>query len=161
MKLLKAWLGTLQPIEDTVMSIMSQRQVGQAVGAQLDLLGKLVGQGRGGLSDEDYRRYISTRIAANKSNGLTDELIRIATLVLNDDSAGIVVTQEGTATIRMRVSDVAITGDLAAILFKFENLAKAAGVRIVVQWSESIPADTFTLDAGPGLDTGHLSGSLG
>lgn len=81
-------------------------------------------------------------------------------MVYSDD-AQYILSQEGPATARLRVADIAVNGALGALLFDFIFNAKSGGVRIVVQWAESPPEDVFTLDAGPGLDIGHLASSRG
>lgn len=159
-KLISAWAGTFQPIEDTLQAIIAQRDVNQAVGAQLDLLGKLVGQSRAGLTDPDYRRYIRARIATNRSDGVVEDLIRVATLVLNA-TAYIKVAYAGTATIRVQLFTTNIDDSTATIVSTFLQQAKSAGVRLIFEWIDVLPADAFTLDSGPGLDSGHLAGGLG
>ena len=163
-KILKAWTSTLQPIEDTAQAMILQKNVADAEGAQLDALGKLVGQSRGGLSDDLLRKYISAKIIVNRSDGVVEDLIKTLVLVLNDPTATIVVQYEGGftgATVRVRVGVIALTDDLANIYFGFLNTAKSGGVRLVFQWGDVVESSLFRLDSGPGLDAGHLAGGLG
>lgn len=160
-KLLACVIAPDQDIENALQQLKAYRFVDTAEGAQLDIIGRIVGQEREGLGDDDYRRYIRARIAANNSDGTTEDLITVGFLVVYSENATFTVTQEGPATARFRVGGLAVTADLATILFKFIGAAKSAGVRIVLEWSSSAPGDTFTLDAGPGLDVGHLADSLG
>jgi hypothetical protein len=51
------------------------------IGDQLDKWGGLVGESRGGLEDDDYRRFIRARVLVNRSKGSTDELVKIMQLV--------------------------------------------------------------------------------
>ena len=48
--------------------------INQAAGAQLDMLGKIVGQKRLGMSDIDYKLWIDARILLNKSRGTEPDL---------------------------------------------------------------------------------------
>lgn len=145
-KILKAWTSTLQPIEDTAQAMILQKNVDDAEGAQLDALGKLVGQDRGGLADVDYRRYIKAKITTNRSDGVTEDLIKITTLIINDPALLLVVQNAGTATVQVFVGGVTVTLTLANILFLFLAKAKSGGVRLEMMFNSSPPADWFYLD---------------
>lgn len=153
--------GPAQDIENALQQLLLNRAVDTAEGVQLDQLGVLVGQPRGGLSDDDYRRYLRARIATNRSGGVTEDLIRVASLIVNNVSAVYHVERSGVATVVVRVAGVAVTPATGHTLFTFLDQAASAGVRLMVLWSESVPASTFTLDSGPGLDVGHLATSEG
>ena len=160
-KLLLILISQFQDLENALIQLLNYRSIDTATGVQLDTIGKIVGQERNGLDDETYRRYCRARIAANRSSGTTNELIKVIGLIVYDDTAVITLTQEGTATARLLIDDLPITDALAAIVFNFVNAARAAGVRIVVEWTSSPFVDTFTLNLGPGFNIGHFAGSLG
>lgn len=160
-KLLSILIAPAQDIENTLQALKLERFVNTAVGAQLDVIGRIVGQDREGLADADYRRYIRARVATNNSEGRFEDLILIATLVIFDNLATYVVTNEGTATVRLVVDNVVVTDAVAAILFKFAQEAVSAGVRLVLEWYPSAEAGLFQFDAGPGFNQGHLAGGLG
>ncbi len=157
-KLLIALVGPAQGIEDAFQQLLTERGINDSIGAQLDQVGALVGQPRNGLADEDYRRYCRAKILTNKSCGELERLIKISRLILDLPAARILVHYEDYATVIVRIADVAISGDLADILIGFLRKAKAGGVRLVLEWSESLPEDTFRFDSGPGFDVGHLAG---
>ncbi len=160
-QLIAILIAPFQVLENTLQDLLTQRAVDTAIGAQLDRLGVIVGQPRLGLLDDAYRIYIRARIATNRSNGTTEDLIKIAKLIINDPTALITARNEGTATVRVTIGVITVTDALGDILFTFLSQAVSAGVRIVVEWSESTPSATFTFDAGPGFDTGHLASDLG
>jgi hypothetical protein len=66
---LTALLAPTRPVQTAENPFFVQRRdersVDTAMGATLDLLGKIVKQGRGGFDDATYHRYIRARIAAN------------------------------------------------------------------------------------------------
>lgn len=159
--LLTALVTPTQALESCLWQLLTLRRPLTASGAQLDLIGKLVGQARNGSSDSDYARFISARIATNNSKGRVEDLIAITKLVLNIATIVIIVTRDGAATARVTTLNIAITDTVAAIVASFLQTAVAAGVRVVYQWSNVVPASTFTLDIGPGLDVGNLSSALG
>lgn len=160
-KLLATIIAPSQGVEDALQQLKTERFVDTAVGAQLDIIGRIVGQDREGLGDLDYRRYIRARISANTSSGTYEDLLTVAFLVVYDETASILLTQEGPATLRLRVANTVLSSDLGAIVYKFVALSVSAGVRIVVEWGESAEASMFHFDVGPGFDSGHLGSSLG
>ena len=160
-KLLTALLTPINDLEQVMLALLTERSIDTAVGAQLDVIGRIVGQPRQGLDDDTYRRYCRARVVTNRSSGVVEDLIKVADLVVFNATATYIVKNEGPATVRLRVDGIAITDDLATILYKFERAAASGGVRIVVQWGSSAPAGWFKFDSGPGLDVGHLTNALG
>lgn len=169
-KLVSILANPATDLENALEQLRLYRFVDSAEGIQLDVIGAIVGQPRNGMIDASYRRYIRARISTNNSDGTFEELLTIAYLVVYDVNADYVLTNEGSATVRLRVASVALdttdtnadgVSDLAAVLYAFMLAAVSAGIRIVVQWSNYVPAQTFTLDTGPGLDSGHLANALG
>ena len=160
-KLIGALVVPIQDLEAALQQLLIDRSVDTAVGTQLDVIGRIVAQPRDGLSDDDYRRYIRARIATHRSTGTTEDLVKITRLIVYQDDASYVIKNEGTATVRITIEDVAVTDALGGIAYDFAVLTRAAGVRVVVEWLTSPPANTFRLDSGPGLDQGHLARALG
>lgn len=160
-QLLTALVAPAQDLENVIQQFLANRFVDTAVGAQLDIIGAIVGEDRNGLIDNDYRRYIRAKIAVNNSNGVFEDLLTIAFLVIYDASATYIATDVGTATVVLRVGNITLTDALGNILATFLQKAVSAGVRIVTEWSNSLPASTFRLDSGPGLNQGHLASAAG
>lgn len=160
-KLLAVLASPFQSVESCLQQLLSERSIDTAVGAQLDVLGKIVGQTRNGLDDDAYRRYVRARVATNKSTGIIEDLLKVTDLIVYDDAATYITKQEGTATLRLIISGIAITSTLAEVVFEFAQDTVSAGVRIVVQWGESPVDELFQFDDGPGFDQGKLAGGLG
>jgi hypothetical protein len=135
--LVTALAGTVQAVETALWQLLTERTVAAAVGVHLDALGTIVGQARGGLVDEDYRRFIRARIATNRSRGTIADVLRIADLVLNDATAGLVVDNQGAAAYVLRVASVATADALAEVLVDFLRDATAAGVRVILEYNET------------------------
>lgn len=160
-KLIMVLAGPAQDIENAFQQLLLNRTIDTAVGAQLDIIGKVVGQARLGLGDDTYRQYLRARVASNHSQGHFEDLISVATLILNDTGYLVQVQNEGTATVRVLVSQKLLADAVGQVIYTFLLATKLAGVRVVVEWLPSAPANTFTLDAGPGLDVGHLASDVG
>lgn len=144
--LLSALVTPAIDLEAAFLQLLTERTVDTAQGAQLDVLGKLVGQPRNGLGDEDFRRYIRARIAMNQSDGLTEDLLTVARLVINDDAAAYRLDNQGIAALVLRIDDIDLPNDLANIVISFLRDTVAAGVRIILELSPGgDDDDLFTL----------------
>ena len=86
--LIEILAGQVQEIEDALWQI-AEDDVDDAVGAQLEGFGSIVGAERQGLDDETYRALIRATIRANRSEGVTEDLYGIITAALADDSQGL------------------------------------------------------------------------
>lgn len=152
----------IQRLEDVLQQMLTMRTVDTALGVNLDIIGRIVGQSRVGAAvsdDEVYRRYIRAKILTNKSRGLPEDLIAIARLVLgvSPGTGNILIRGTANATFIMEIRDIIVTSDVAAVLQAMLTAAVSAGVRIVIVYGERLLAQTFRLDSGPGLDQGHLA----
>lgn len=158
-KILRILMGRIQEAENVWQQLLLLRFVNNATGVTLTLLGKIVGQERDGITDDDiFRRYVRARIAANRSNGLGENLINISRLVLGPDGGTPALEQMNVATVRVQIFDEPMTDAVADALFDLLYVSKGDGIRLVLEWIESPPANVFRLDSGPGLDVGHLAG---
>lgn len=130
--LLKSWLGQIQAAEDAIAAVLVQRQLATAQGVNLDVLGAIVGQPRGGRSDRLYRVWIAARVLVNRSSGLTGQIIAIATTLVGTGNRVRLVEQYPAAfTV---YSDDAIDGPTGVEIAKLLKLATAAGVGMQFQW---------------------------
>jgi len=154
--LLATYTAQCDSLEATFQQLLLQRSADTAVGYQLDRLGVIVGQDRGGLGDADYRRYLRARIATNRSRGTVEDILKIAALVINDVVASYEIRNTGTAAYVLRVVGIALTTGVAAIALAFLQAATAGGVRVILEAPLDAPASLFTYDTGPGWDVGHF-----
>lgn len=155
-QLLSVLIAPAQAIEDTAQQMLTERYVDTAVGAQLDIIGRIVGQDRDGLVDDDYRRFIRARIAANDSDGTIEDLILISFLIVYDGNVTYTVDNQGVAGVMMRLTGAAVADVNADILIKFLDRAVSGGVRVVLEYSDQPPSTWFRWDVGPGWDAGVL-----
>lgn len=154
-KLVATLATPFQSIENMLQQLLTERSIDTAVGAQLDVIGKIVGQPRNGLSDDDYRRYCRARIAVNNSNGVTENLITVTDLIVYDDDAYYEIDNQGIATVVLRIQNLSITEELADIIISFLQDTVSAGVRVILEYFETTPGNTFKWDtAGRGWDSG-------
>ncbi len=146
--LIKALVRQVQFAEDALWAVWLARVVDNATGWTLDKFGKLVGQPRGGLADEDYQRYIKARIATNRSKGTLPDLLTIARLILDDPTATVRALWQtpseihGPAALVVRIVGAPVTVEISDILIAFLRPAAAAGVRVILEYSSETPAAT-------------------
>lgn len=73
--LLQAIAASSQNLEDTLQALVEERTIAGAEGEQLDQLGLIVGEARGGRDDDEYRSGIRARIAANVSRSTPEDVM--------------------------------------------------------------------------------------
>lgn len=74
-KMVEVMATRVQGIENVASDLLTRRSIETAEGAQLDIIGEIVGQNREGRTDEEYRAAIKTRIQLNTSSGEPETLI--------------------------------------------------------------------------------------
>lgn len=102
--LLKSYLISVQEIEDVYDQLLNERGLDTAIGAQLDVLGLIVGEPRNNRLDEPYRSAIKFRIAINSSDGTEPVVVSLLKQLSNADTiiyqdvfpAGVKIVLEGT-----------------------------------------------------------------
>lgn len=143
-KLITSLLGPIDAIELGLQQLLTLRRVDTATGVTLDALGKLVGRARNGIVDDNiYRRHVRAQIAANTSDGLAEQLITLAKLIVYDVGATMIVGDQSNGTLSLRINGVVPTTDVLTALYGLLARAVAAGVRIVLIYNAAVDTDTF------------------
>lgn len=162
-KVLRCLIEGKQAIENAFQQLLVGRTLDAAEGVQLDIIGKIVGQPRGGLDDELYRRILRARIAANFSDGNVPDMLRVVKLVINDDATSYVHFQNHEfATQVVEIEAVAVSDALATLLMSLVLDSQAAGVRTIVIYGAEPPANWFRWDTAQpqGWDQGEFTNAL-
>jgi hypothetical protein len=155
--MLRSYLEEIQEFEVAAHQVLNGYIVDNAVGAQLDVIGRVVGQKRKGQSDETFRVYLRARIAANRSRGTTNDLLRVLSLATSSPDDGWDPTVE--YEIPPRAILVFLDGygiDLAPAVAELLRDAKLTTLRIDVLAHET-PAEVFRWDTGPGWNVGSFA----
>ena len=87
--LFKSYLENIQPLEEMWQQLLNERDIYSAIGAQLDVLGLIVGEPREGLDDDQYRIAILNRIAINSSDGTPPKVLEILRLLSNSQDVNL------------------------------------------------------------------------
>lgn len=140
----------------------------EAVGAQLDVLGRLLGLTRQNMTDDDYRAALKAQVKVLHSSGTAEEIIAVFYCV--EPSSTITVTTWTIASLTCELS-LPITATEALIYRKFLRRARAAGVKGILLWRQSPSAQCFKFcsagevdgsgngptGTGQGWGAGHLT----
>lgn len=153
--LLKSWLGQVQLLEDQIEQLQVQRSLSTATGVNLDLLGAIVGQPRGGRDDSQYRIWIAGRVLVNKSRGKTPQVIAIAAKLCGGD-VELFEYQPATFIIR---SHVPVAGNDGVEIAKLLKLAKAAGIAMQFVWFDVSTAFRFSPSGESQFSSAHGFGA--
>lgn len=152
-KLVAALLSECAPLEAAQQQLLRDCTVDNATGKTLTVIGEFVGRPRNGVSDDEaYRRLVRAQIAANDSDGLIEQLIAIASLVIYDPAARYVVNNIGAATVELKVEGLVVSDALAEVTAQILRRAVDAGVRLVLHSSPALAADAFSF--------GHIPASM-
>lgn len=154
---LEAFVQQVQDLEDALFELLDERDLDTAVGAQLDTLGAIVGEGRLGRNDDDYRIAIRGRILVNLSEGTPVDLIELLS-ALSGGSVKLVeyFPASLTAEILAEVADE----DEARRIGDLLRSATAAGVLSVLIYHGVPESERFRFDTpGQGFDEGKYGGA--
>lgn len=154
-KLVTLLVEPAQELEEVFWDLILYRTADTATDATLDLIGKIVGELRGGKADDLYRRYIKARILTNRSHGLVETLIRIVRLI-HDDPVYVHVQSMPIATVVVTLADTTTTDAVADALIDFLKQAVSAGVRIDLATSPD-PIMFLWDEPGHGFDEGSFA----
>lgn len=82
-KMIQIFSGELEQLQETNIRIEEWREIDNAEGVALDMIGEDLQQPRGATSDEMYRVLLKAKIAGYQSNGDINSLIRVISIALN------------------------------------------------------------------------------
>ena len=153
-------MSQVQEVEDAGYQLFTERLISTAVGEQLNVLGRIVGELRDGKSDADFRRFVRARIAANKSKGRWADMNAVARLVLDDATLGIINSESNYQTILMEITGALPIGD-ATILSGFLADTKSDTHRLLLKTSEYDTDNTYTLGSVTSCDPSGPSIPIG
>ena len=126
--LVQAFVTPTQAIENTIFQLLTQRMLPNAVGAQLDMVGKLIGVSRiPGQSDTDYIHSIQIGIIENNSTADPETIISLFKLLTSASQIFLSDNYYGSIGI---MSELNLTQTQINLLFPQIKTALGAGIRI-------------------------------
>lgn len=156
--LVRALMAQVQELEVVFFDLLVKRALDTAVGAQLDVIGRIVGQPRGTFDEDTYRTFLRGRVLVNRSSGTVDQMIELANTLL-PDGASIVVREYYPAAFEIEVIGSVpdwFGNALAAITLE----AKGVGIAPHTRWFNGVEPFRFAAVAGvPDLGSPNGFGS--
>lgn len=156
---LRALVDPFQDVEDTLWQLFTERTIMTAVGAQLDVIGRIVGFPRNTTDDDLYRLYLLGQIKALRSRGTINDLVELVQLMLFGTTGQVHLTEYFPAAVIIFVDSTVVTPDLALAIVYFLKIAKGAGVRVFFEYAMDPNGQLLRFDSnvvGQRLDEGHM-----
>lgn len=131
------------------------RLLPNASGAQLDMIGRIVGRGRSGLSDADYFIAIRAQIRINRSCGTPEDMIDVTRLTV---PAGFTFTYDEAYPKGIWITVSGAVNWTISILYDNLFRAKSSATRLFLQYSLEDDANTFTFASGDAVEASTTQG---
>ncbi len=144
--LVKALMTQVQELENALFALLVERSIDTAVGAQLAVIGRIVGQEKGTFDEETFRTFIRGRVLVNRSSGTTDQMVELVNTLL-PDGASLVLREYYPAAFQIEVTGSVpdfFGNALAAMVLE----AKELGVAPHVLWFNGAAPFRFAAVAG-------------
>jgi hypothetical protein len=136
---LQAILEEIASIDRVTLQYLAGIWPATAIGVQLDLLGKIVGQERGEFSDEEYRILILGRIYVNRANGKLPEFLYLLKAILGLTEP-VVMREYYPAALRIEITAVLYPEPVLILIGDMSP----AGVIVDTVYSEESRDDVFS-----------------
>lgn len=131
--------------EDVAWQIMVERWLSSSVGSQLDGIGEIIGEPRGGKDDETYRLYLGVRIIINLSSGTGDEVLAVASALFGE--ANHLSLDEFYPASMLLDASGAIGSATIETIASLLGETKCGGVNLQLLYSPHEDADTFAFSS--------------
>lgn len=143
--LLGAFVNRTQGIEDALWQLRTERFIVTAVGVQLDVIGKIVGQPRGNSADDAaYRLRLLARMRANGSSGTVEDIYAVF-YALGEVAEDLRLEPFFPAALVLHLEDEPLLDSDALLYAEFLEAARAGAIDAQLHYSASDAANTFTL----------------
>jgi hypothetical protein len=148
-KFVRVFADQVQVLETNTNEVKMLRQFAYAENAELDGIGKIVGENRQGKTDADYRVAILVRINTNASKGEPERIVTALRQITQSTNIHYVEYYPGVIYLSF-----SFIGTITGLLEYLQNVCPG-GVRLLLeQYSTTHP---FRFDIGPdGFDSGYL-----
>ena len=151
----RSYLREVQALSDAAWGVLVSRLIDDAVGAQLTVLGRLVGEPTRHEDDERHRVVVRARIAVNQSNGHGNDILRVAKLLFQKP---VRMTEHFPGAMVVTVQEpIDVIPEIEQGML---DEAAAGGVRIDVHFHATPTDELFRFGEGPGWGAGLWAGAV-
>jgi len=155
--LIRAIMPQVQELEPVLFDLDTEMRLGNAAGAQLDMLGRVVQRLRGtGDTDSVYETRIRARIRANRSEGRPDDILETLRLMMPDAENTITLEEYISAALVIRIADT-LEEDPQALAEEIRR-ARSGGVRQTLEYQLFDDAVAFTFADGASAEFDEARG---
>lgn len=133
--LVQIFLEQIQILEDLNEAVLILTELEHAEGAQLDQIGRIVDFPRFTLDDALYKKGISAKILANRSDGSTDFLVGVVAAILGTSPLKFKLRDLGHASIELFLYGN-VAEDLMLLIERLVAITRCAGVDCRIRWRE-------------------------
>ena len=156
-KLVEILVAEIQELDDVALDVFSNFTLDNATGVNLDVFGVIVGRGRTGESDDDYRDVLRAQIRNNLSGGTIEDILTVLTLVFGSELP-ITLTEGAPAEFEVEVL-TSITAEKALNMARAVGRGKAGGVKGNLKFFDGGPLFAYDGAGGAKYDGGFKYGS--
>lgn len=150
-----------QDIEDVLWDLMPQNGAGveNGEGAELDRIGRIIGQPRGNsANDDEYRLRLYARMRIRVSSGTIPDIIDVFFALLGD-TAHIHEREEPEAGFTLELEDFVMDPTRVEVFADFLRSARVGGTRGIFAWSEVENSQEQRFAVSAFLAGAHLAGA--
>lgn len=145
---MRSFLDEVQELEDATFEVLESRDVDNAEDAQLELLGRVVGQVRVGPTDEVFRLFIKVRIRINRSHGKAVDVIEVGRLATDGRTQKFYPLYPASHVIDVLEPLDVTLAPLASYIAQLIAEATGGGIESSLHWSDDPEDETFALAEG-------------
>jgi hypothetical protein len=146
---LVAILTQANDLEAVLQDLFTITSIENSEGAQLDVIGIVLGTPRTGLDDFRYRSVLRATIAVNRSFGTPPDIYLVAHLFVGDGATGFEITEHYPAKFALIAKDVSLDFLSANILARLLRKAKSIAVGMRLWFADDVDnAFTFSSQLG-------------
>lgn len=135
--ILRAFAEQAQALDDAGCDMMNQLDIATAQGYVLDWWGQVLGQTRGGMSDEQFRSLLYITIAALNSEGTAEDLIALFKALMGCDYVQAYDAPPACFVLQAVNPSPIVPLDYVRLAM---HRAKAAGVKLELSFTTGMPA---------------------
>lgn len=147
--LMATYIEPLQAAERWLADSIAVVSINDGVGVVLDRIGVIVGRGRNGLTDTDYRYALRAQIRINRSCGKTEDFIEVFRLSMNADPAFTLECRDTGPACAELILHGPAPATVIQVLWESARRVKMAGVRLEFVFSTFDDEGTFACAPAP------------
>jgi hypothetical protein len=153
-KLIGVYARQIQELETAILQVLILTRLANAEGAQLDVIGRIVGRRRSNEDDDRYRDLLNAQILINLASGTIPEILAIVEIIVGP-TIDLEFVQYFPAGFEIEADDQPLPAGQGQIVASLVKSAKLGGVKGLFRFYETEPV--FRLDGAGGsqLDGGY------